>query len=464
MIKGKATIQLFDGVTGKKVHEQDDKNFLTNAITNLLNPDFDIKNINTNIQKNIWTSCLPFYNKLLRGILLFDDVLPNDPNCIIAPSHINLLGHAASEYSGTDLYKGTYNTNESGSIENGWRHVFDFATDKANGTIKSIALTSFNGGNTGFSYSADKVMTRGLSSFNSSGSDVSSEDGLMTTSSSTGNYFCNPKKGVYIYAQISSSTNTLTLKKLERNYEKSGVSLLDTAFTSELFGSKIVLTKELPLPVLKGTNNYNITLSMADLYSHTVDSNDNIVVFSTRAYYEPTNIMKTVFDSDTLEIISNEIINLDKSLANSTGVEGQTLLYDDKIYTIQGIEKTNAQPRIDIFTHDGTFINSVALSTTTANMRGNSIIGDWVCFNGAIQSLRGASENVILHGTGLTNNYYIRPSKDVKPPYYVVHYMGDYPRLVVFTPFLGTIDNLSTPITKTESQTMKIIYDLVESN
>lgn len=55
----------------------------------------------------------------------------------------------------TDTSIGTYNANESGRIENGkgYRHVWDFASDKANGEIGCICLTTKDGGTNGMHHS-----------------------------------------------------------------------------------------------------------------------------------------------------------------------------------------------------------------------------------------------------------------------------------------------------------------------
>jgi hypothetical protein len=39
------------------------------------------------------------------------------------------------------LKRGSLNTTESGAVENGYKFVWDFATDKANASINSLALT-----------------------------------------------------------------------------------------------------------------------------------------------------------------------------------------------------------------------------------------------------------------------------------------------------------------------------------
>lgn len=463
MLKGKATIQLFDGETGKKVHEQTDHNLVTNAIYNLLNPDFDIKNMNTDIQKNIWASSTPMYNKLLRGVLLFDDVMPEDPDCIIPPSKAELIGHAGSEYSGTDLHRGTYNTNESGAIENGWRHVFDFATDKANGIIKSVALTSLSGGNAGFYFPTEKTMLRGPSYLNSSSNtDSTTSDSLFLNSNANGKFVCNPKDGIFIFASLSSSAGTITFNKFERNYKKHGLGLFDENFNTETFGAKLILSKTYSIPTMKGPNNYDISMSLADIFSYALDG-DNLIVFSTNGRREPLTMMKSIISIETLEL-SSSFITLDKEINNSVSIDGQSTLFDNKIYTLQGLTSEASQPKVDVFTSTGTWLETKTITASNLhNMRGICTIGDWICFGGAVQSFRGDKSVSRLHSTGYGNECYIRPLANAKPPYYAYHVNGDNARVIIFTPYLGTIDNLATPITKTDSQTMKVIYDIVET-
>lgn len=57
---------------------------------------------------------------------------------------------AGGEYAGANVRRGTLNTNESYATANGYHFTWDFGTDKANGVIKSVALTSQYFGNSAF--------------------------------------------------------------------------------------------------------------------------------------------------------------------------------------------------------------------------------------------------------------------------------------------------------------------------
>lgn len=147
-IKGRSTIALFEG--SRKVHEQSNDNMVTDWIAKLFNLPQSIWMYNTNSFHTYLNSLMPIATRLMGGVLLWDDVLPEDANTVYPPAGIGCVGYAGAGYSGTNPYRGTYNANESGVIEGGYRHVFDFATDKSNGTIQALSLTSAPGGNKGW--------------------------------------------------------------------------------------------------------------------------------------------------------------------------------------------------------------------------------------------------------------------------------------------------------------------------
>ena len=148
MLKGKSVIELTDVRTNKKeIYE--DENLITNAVPDLLrlNPmglmypmgDSRI----TQYEKEIF----PIATKCYGGILLFEDKLEEDPNKIFAPSDNQIIGYASNDVNSTDApRRGSANLNESTPLENGYKFVWDFSTSQANGRISSLALTHYRGG------------------------------------------------------------------------------------------------------------------------------------------------------------------------------------------------------------------------------------------------------------------------------------------------------------------------------
>lgn len=147
MLRGKSVIELTDVRTNtKEIYE--DENLITNAVPDLLrlNPSglmYPLDNGTVQFKDEIF----PIANKCYGGILLFENPLEEDPNKIIAPSDNPIIGYASNDVNDTDNSKrGSANLTESKPIDRGYKFVWDFSTSQANGRISSIALTHYRGG------------------------------------------------------------------------------------------------------------------------------------------------------------------------------------------------------------------------------------------------------------------------------------------------------------------------------
>ena len=155
MIKGKATIQIIDEKSGEMVREIHEENMITNAVDTILNPpDYIETGMDTENDRS-YNPLRDFLGNLadtaFRGVIVCRDKIPEDGNNMMLPWTNEEVGHAGISNTNTDTTIGTYNSNESGRIENGkgYRHVWDFASDKANGEIGCICLTTKDGGTCG---------------------------------------------------------------------------------------------------------------------------------------------------------------------------------------------------------------------------------------------------------------------------------------------------------------------------
>ena len=155
MIKGKATIQIIDEKSGKTVREIHEENMITNAVDTILNPPDYIETGMDAESDRSYNPLRDFVGNLadtaFRGVIVCRDKIPEDGNNMMLPWTNEEVGHAGISNTNTDTTIGTYNSNESGRIENGkgYRHVWDFASDKANGEIGCICLTTKDGGTCG---------------------------------------------------------------------------------------------------------------------------------------------------------------------------------------------------------------------------------------------------------------------------------------------------------------------------
>lgn len=151
-LKGVATIQLFDAETGELQQEVKEENMITNVIEEVLNPpDYFSSGLDVNEDRSIRmvNRKNSILNNFFNGILIFEKPIEENVKNVMAPFDNMEIGHAGDTTSVEHNHQGSYNTTESGNIENGYRRVWDFGTDRANGTISCVCLTSRAGGTIG---------------------------------------------------------------------------------------------------------------------------------------------------------------------------------------------------------------------------------------------------------------------------------------------------------------------------
>lgn len=143
MIKGHTEIQLYKD--GKMVQNTHDDNMLTNALAGyfknygLLNP--------TPFGSDIYND---FITTLLGGVLLLDSAITEQASIIHVPGGVLMTGHGAYGVSngstpGDPTEMGSFNASQSGWADNNktqFRMVWDFTTEQSNGTIACACLTS----------------------------------------------------------------------------------------------------------------------------------------------------------------------------------------------------------------------------------------------------------------------------------------------------------------------------------
>ena len=134
-MKGHAKIELFNAESGEleRVYEED--NLVTNAVKYLLA-------FMNKINRQPSNEVTPIATNALGGIMLFDETLEEDPDNVEFPSDAHLVGYSDRSLNTGNPMRGSFNSLESGSRDDGYTAVWDFGTSQANGTIKSVALTS----------------------------------------------------------------------------------------------------------------------------------------------------------------------------------------------------------------------------------------------------------------------------------------------------------------------------------
>jgi hypothetical protein len=99
---------------------------------------------------NLWsmeqnTAIFPLIDRFFGGCILTD--IPNPDGDSVSgffgmmAGNANITAQCSNDaYNGNNAKRGSYNTTESGAITGGYRHVFDWGTDRGNGTISSVGL------------------------------------------------------------------------------------------------------------------------------------------------------------------------------------------------------------------------------------------------------------------------------------------------------------------------------------
>lgn len=138
-----------------------DENMVTDYLEKLINPDY--RTISAifgadNVLPYDW-ALYPLLDKTIGGVFLFGENIPEDVVCKLPTAP--LVGHASSVHPYSLATCGMFNVNESVEIKDadgnfiGYKFVWDFSTDRANGTIKCVSLTTGQGGQKGFSKALD---------------------------------------------------------------------------------------------------------------------------------------------------------------------------------------------------------------------------------------------------------------------------------------------------------------------
>lgn len=144
---GKATLILTDKDTGRVVERREEHNLVTKALEYLFSLPPEIGYSSGSMP--YFNGYLPLYKNALKGLILFGDAIPENAYDYMLGGKYRYLATAGDAYSGADAMRGSFNENQSCEIENGYRFVWDFAPEKAVGTIRCLALTNHFCGNFG---------------------------------------------------------------------------------------------------------------------------------------------------------------------------------------------------------------------------------------------------------------------------------------------------------------------------
>lgn len=447
MLKGKSTIELFDGITGKKKEEHTDENLVTNAITNLLDLRNDLLARGVAVH-SILERVTPLYPHYLRGILLWDSVLDNNRELIIPPPGIKCVGHAGGNYGGPNPLRGCLNENETEVNGNTIKMVWDFATDKAEATIRSVSLTSVLGGDRGWMtpWEAGTFLRARINNGNMSQAVVPYAPQAPLASLATGwTYMGELRRGVHTYVGDRNDNNLSILEQTFTNAESFGVcDSMGLLTSSQPYCTEAQFTVESDARFLNLNTNSIIDRDMNLVHV--------MLTGSRVARIRTVNLA-------TKTLVSDRTITLSEDVRS----DGATL-FKGKIYA----SSTTRNSICEFNGENGQFIRSF-----NTNFQAQT---RFYCWNGeylfsqnnpsaGLLMTDGVNHLMTQVGHDMISTPSMMNAVSLKPPLLTVlsdvHPLGQK-SISFITPYMATINNLQTPVVKNNLNTMKITYELTQ--
>lgn len=385
-------VQLFNAKTGALEHEENSHNYLVPAIDDIMKA----------MSRLVITQGARYLNEgFAVNARAFDPfrylVLTNNSDAVDTNESLfdseTVIGYAykVQTYSGTDVLRGSINAVESNVNHDSATYIFDFATDKSNGTFQSLF----------FSESQTLATTRVYNE---------TKQGLFTNSS---NCLCDD--GTYIYFPTSSTT-------IER-YLVSDYSYVDEITLSQAVTNTIkdITTDGTHLYTIQSSYVAKYTLAGTFVGEYSVgNANNNSIVYRS---------------GDGLLYLGQS------SGLYSLTTSGASLTYIGSIGTTpSALGKTNNDELL-IVAGGSMYVNNFTL--TSFEFYANT--------TGAILGVSNEDSTKVIAFT--SESQYVNNIDDSPDTKYGLSEIKTSERFNV-----GSRIRLDAPVTKTNSQTMKITY------
>nr|DAI52342.1 MAG TPA: hypothetical protein [Caudoviricetes sp.] len=478
-IHGESLIQLYDSA-GAVVEERHDTNMVTHAIRDILtmNP-WGFKDYTSLKAGNYWRGLYPIAKNLLGGIVLFPSTLTEDADAYYAPAKNIPTGYASIDaYTGADPKRGQYNASESGPLPNGYRFVYDYATDRANGTIAAVALTHADAGKRwqGSDYDAlkgyDAAWWNELVAYDS---DIAFDTADAIT---FGGWMNDVLYGASIPTS-GSGTTPVTWKSIP--YARGTVGVNTIAKPVSATASTITLSADYRKTSSRSSLlcwDHDICHVLATPGNATGNASIQHATITAGAMHEETLTVPAQIAVDEhalLGVSDNILYAIDTGRAGIWRIDlasgaaallplpsGMPKLSVFNLYqgynSYQGYNPwSDRHLAVQVYGDDSRYYGILICDDTII-----SIGAQDAQYYGNIGSSSGYSFSSSGSGNASNSN-----SCGSSGPYMLNDYMYSasvhYLRLLMRTTYLATIDNLQTPVVKDATRTMKITYTITES-
>ena len=486
-VKGKTIFELTDVNTGK-VEKYEDNNMVTNALQEFLDPcgswgiypfaKDDVRN--TVVRKT-----------LTGGIFLFNSSLKEDVANTYADASVKMVGNGAYGLSNSSdvTEMGSFNDTESGVQADGSiKYVYDFLTSQANGTIQSVCLTSKVGGYMGYGNESQKrVYDAGLidteyqnniykyANFLKAGGEFYTTCMMYAVYNEDAVYAVDPNSIQYKYSNtVLGELHWTKTGKIRINKYRLGVSsvgLTDYAYVNKLIESyDVAIPQDILNYMSNGSGSYyvNYVAPVAD-----ANKRDIFIIFSKNTNSCANGnffwIMKIDKDMQvtSYKITNNTGYNIYKT-AMQVNLDGNNHYAIDNDYFWCWLQKNGSYNLVGIKYADSTQIieTDVYISSNIELTKTYDHMLEYGAFHGSDRVNRNRDVFNTVRKKALTVNgrlgrdaYYKVLFADRKGLYLCYNDSNAF-YLIKDPRYLATINNLSEPVVKTASKTMKITYIL----
>lgn len=460
-LKGTMVIELTD-VNTSEVETYVEENMVTNAVNNILglNPMaifYTEEEYSTGL---VWTdNLLPICPNMIGGILLFPKALEENVDNIYVKSDNLPVAYASNNVNSTaNTARGSLNLTESKALDNGYKFVWEFTPSQGNGTIAAIALTSAKGGENGFGSSvADASAFLELKQVDIGNLGLTKQMVLFETVEVD---FEND-----ILYSITFEDSSVRVRKIRIPIFSIGLneSINDSTYT-------VLEDKVIPASVFQFLGSYT-------LYGEFLDGQDGYWYgFSNEENSSGDATMLWVKISKTDYSIEEGSWTLSNAYLQAVGERATDSSYPERIcnccmrngylyvpaYNKKGIYKINVSNSADVMLMEFGFTSGgkPLCESGTCELY-LTLIGDLII---------GADYQITTNDTVIKTKGNQRLNHASTPLFQYKHFLlgwggsygNEYRTMYLLTPYLATINNLSSAVVKTTDKTMKITYTLTE--
>lgn len=452
-LKGTVTVILSNAKTGKTEQIVRGENIVTDALKDIL--------ASNHLGVSDFSGLFPIYKKLFGGVLCFDQPITAEAGNYYPPNHssnycVAHAGQTAYTDVADDNTRGNPNTIESGEIENGYKHVFDFVSTQGNGSFNAVSLTHEDTGSYWLFNGTKFAPFESLTAYNSNLWRNGQAPQLYDTTTNTA------------YQIVPDNSTKLTIWKITDMSAQNKCGLMQPIANSDRVEGNTQIKYEFTLAhnarnyyymFLEGTaihclycnGGATVEREIIDLSTMTKTTNTFTVPGASLggpgdAGYNVYNVPIIWPDKDDYIYIRSQDNNITYQINWNTPSE---------VYALNGAPQSTEQMNRSSF-------------ISTGHMGVNPWAGLIVSGHGNSYKCKAATAGddfyINWNGSGHTRAYQVKNNQLVffaprANTYENKSQLGNiYCKL-----YLATIFNLPSQITKTSTQTMKIIYEITKA-